>query len=175
MQGKKITKERRGKRKTKSRRQGTKARYVSYITTIRTYIIFRNTKLFSSGRGSFLALSVAGGTQGARLYTTARVWVPAGLHGACSERSKSRNSCQVATGSLSAGLEPSKTMENPHFSFFALVFAPLLYSHGATLASSFPRCHSHGHYSCACARVCAGLCMYVLALGRASFGMVFVS
>ena len=31
------------------------------------------------------------GTQGARLYITAQVWVPAGLRGACSGRSKLRN------------------------------------------------------------------------------------
>ena len=31
------------------------------------------------------------GTQGARLYTTAQVWVPAGFRGACSGRSKPRN------------------------------------------------------------------------------------
>ena len=31
------------------------------------------------------------GTQGARLYTTAQVWVPDGLRDACSGRSKSQN------------------------------------------------------------------------------------
>ena len=64
--------------------------------------------LFSGARGSFLALSAAG-TQGGRLYTTAQAWVPGGLRGACSGRSKSR--IMVL---LSAKPEPSKTVENPY-------------------------------------------------------------
>ena len=47
------------------------------------------TPLFSSGRGSFLALSAAGHAGGPRVLT-APVWAPAGLRGACSGRSKSR-------------------------------------------------------------------------------------
>ena len=44
--------------------------------------------------------------QGARLYTTVQVWVPARLHGACSRLSKSRDLASNH-GSLSAELEPS--------------------------------------------------------------------
>ena len=46
--------------------------------------------LFSGARGSF-SRSRLQGTQGGHLYTTAKVWVPGGLHGASSGRSKSRN------------------------------------------------------------------------------------
>ena len=44
---------------------------------------------FFSGRGSFLALSAAGHAGGPRVIT-AQVWAPAGLRGACSGLSKSR-------------------------------------------------------------------------------------
>ena len=54
-----------------------------------------------------------GARRGARLYTTAQVWVQGGLRGACSGHSKSRNLANVITGLLSAELEPIKTMENP--------------------------------------------------------------
>ena len=37
-----------------------------------------------------LSRSRLGGTQGGRLYTTIQIWVLAGLHGACSGRSKPR-------------------------------------------------------------------------------------
>ena len=58
------------------------------------------------------------GTQGGRLYPTAQVWVPGGLRRACSCRSKSRNLARI-TELLSAELQPSKTIENPHVSCFA--------------------------------------------------------
>ena len=52
------------------------------------------------------------GTQGARLHT-AQVWVPGGLRGTCSGRSKSQN-LSGNHGVAFRELEPSKTMENPH-------------------------------------------------------------
>ena len=93
---------------------------------------------------------------------------------------QSREIWQVTTGSPSAELELSNTMENPHISFFA----PPSHSR-TTLASSFPRSCSDGHcygcvnhyYACVdityayvccvyvtsgCLRGCAGLCICVL-------------
>ena len=52
-------------------------------------------------------------THGARLCTTAQVWVQGRLRGACSGRSKSRNLASNHGVAL-RGPEPSKTMENPH-------------------------------------------------------------
>ena len=51
---------------------------------------FTEYKTFLPVAGLF-SCSRLRGTQGARLYTTAQEWVPAGLRGACSGRSKSRN------------------------------------------------------------------------------------
>ena len=56
---------------------------------------------------------------------------------------QSREIWQVIAGSFSAELEPSETIENPIFTIFAFIVAPMLYRHAA-------RCHSHGHYVCAC-------------------------
>ena len=43
------------------------------------------------------------GTQGCRIYMTAQVWVPGGLRGVCSGRSKSRK-LAIITGLISAEL-----------------------------------------------------------------------
>ena len=50
----------------------------------------RDTIYFSPGLESFLALSAVGHS-GARVHTTAQVWVAAGFRGASSRRSKSRD------------------------------------------------------------------------------------
>ena len=55
-------------------------------------------------------------TQGTRLYTMVQVWVPAGLRGACSGRSKSR--------SLSDQLEPTRPIQTPN-AVFILFFTSL--------------------------------------------------
>ena len=86
--------------------------------TIGCVCVFYISTLFSGARGSFLRSRLRG-TQGTRLYTTALVWVPGGLRGACSGRSKSRNLASKPRGRFSAGLEPSKAMETPHASCFA--------------------------------------------------------
>ena len=84
--------------------------------------------------------------------------------------------------------EPRKTVEYPHSALLLLAFlhcCTATQPRYTTRASSFPCCYRHGllhvcgHYFCVCAvcacvRVCAGLCMCVLALGRASFSTVFV-
>ena len=95
----------------------------------------------------FFSRSRLRGTQVVRLYTTAQVWVRDGLHGACSGRSESEI-WQATTGSFSAELETSETMET-HISVFYVCFSATAVqprSHGTTLASNFPRCYSHGHY-----------------------------
>ena len=80
------------------------------------------------------------GTPGPWLYTTAQMWVLANFHGTCSERSKCEI-LQVATGSLSAELEPCKRMKNPYISCFAPRSHPRL-----TLDSRFPCSFSDGQY-----------------------------
>ena len=95
---------------------------------------------------------------------------------------QTREIWQVTTGSLSVNLEPSKTTENPHFSFLALIFAPLLYSHAATARHSlqaFPvdtamdtinamrvwtplmRVRAACACVCKCMQVCACVCWYL--------------
>ena len=61
---------------------------------------------------------------------------------------------------LSAEVEPSKTMETPHFSFFCSisVFAPLLYSHAATSRKLTYACV---RAACACVCECAWVCACV--------------
>ena len=53
-------------------------------------LFWQNQPDFSSGRGCFLALSAAG-IRGGHRTTTAQVWAPAGLRGACSGHSKPRD------------------------------------------------------------------------------------
>ena len=154
---------------------------------------FRNTKHSSSGRSFFLALSDAGHA-GARLYTTVQVWVPAGLRGACAGRSKSRNLAgNHGVAFRGAIREPSKTMENPRFSFFALflhstavlqfVFAPLRSLQAFPLITAMDTLlvRVWTHCLCVCvlrvraACVCGSqVYVCVLALGRAPFGTVFL-
>ena len=55
---------------------------------------------------------------------------------------QSRATWQVITRLLSAEPEPCGTTETLHFS----IVAPLLYSHGTTLDSSFPRCYSRRNH-----------------------------
>ena len=70
---------------------------VSSFGTIITYITMYQCVFFSvfarfspAPVGLFLRTRLRG-TQGAHLYTTAQVWVPGGLRGACSRHSKSPN------------------------------------------------------------------------------------
>ena len=84
-----------------------------------TYIILRSIdfflrigKLLSSGLGSFLTLSAAGHAGGAPEHHRARLG-PGRAPSRVFCTIKSRESWQVITGSLSAELEPSKTLENP--------------------------------------------------------------
>ena len=86
--------------------------------------------LFSSGRGSFLALAAAS-TQGGRVYTMPHIWDPGGLRGACSERSKSRR----AGSSRGIVFRPAKAKQvqgNPTLSFFS--YFHLRYCFGSTTA-----------------------------------------
>ena len=96
---------------------------------------------FFTGRQNF-SLPVAGllsrsrlrGTQGTRLHTTVLLWVLAGLHGACSGRSKSRSlASDHGVAFREARVEQDNEKPNMLRSFFAFVSAPLLYSHAATV------------------------------------------
>ena len=54
-------------------------------------VFFAECKTFSLPAAGLFSRSWLRGTQGTRPYTTVQVWVPAGLHDACSGCSKSRN------------------------------------------------------------------------------------
>ena len=112
-----------------------------------------------------------GARRGARLYTTTQVWVPGGLRGACSRRSMSRN-LQVIAGSLSAELGPSKSMPNPHVSFFALTNHATRQNNTRFNLSPFLRRRTplcvYGHRLCVCV-----LCMCYVVCGCA--GLVCAS
>ena len=77
-------------------------------------------KLFSAGRGSFLALSAARGTQGGRVYTTTQVWPPAEPRVAHSGRPKSRE-LDLFQRIAFRDAEPRRTMETPKSLLFALL------------------------------------------------------
>ena len=62
------------------------------------------------------------GTQGGRLYSTGQVWVPGGLRGACSGRSKSRNMA-INHGVAFRGARAEQDYGKPT----CQLFAPLLY------------------------------------------------
>ena len=94
-----------------------------------------HTKLFSCARGFFWRSRMRG-TQRARRYTTARVWVSAGLRGACSRRSKSR---YLASNNRIAFRGARAEQDNQLFCCTAI-------STVTTIASSFPRSYSCGHY-----------------------------
>ena len=53
--------------------------------------LFSTFARLSTAPAGLFSRSPLRGTQGARLYATAQVWVPAGLRGACPGRSKSRD------------------------------------------------------------------------------------
>ena len=127
------------------------------------------------------------GTQGGRVYPRRKLR-PRPDSMARALGVQSRPIWQLFAGSRSAEPEPCRTMENPHFSFSLLRFGSAVVqprSYGTTLASSVPRWYMRGWKKitivwnklsvavrvCECARVCAFMC--VLALGRASFGMIF--
>ena len=149
-----------------------------------------------SDRGTFRALSAAGHARCRGVYTTAQVWATARLGSACSWALKIARSGKHITGSCSAEPEPRRAMETPTFMFFSHFFSPLLsvlctatqplYNTRSKLSPLY----SHEHYlrvcghhlmpcvCCVCvrecARVCTGLRMCVLALGRASLGTAFL-
>ena len=81
-------------------------------------------RCFSGGRGFFLVLSSAG-HQGGRLSTTAQVWVPAGLCGACSGRSKSR----ILASKRGIDLRPAKANQayaKPRYHFLSFFHPSML-------------------------------------------------
>ena len=153
--------------------------------------------VFSSGMKN-LYLPVAGlfsharlrGTQEVRLYTTVHVWVQAGLHGACSRRSQPRNLASNH-GVAYRGARAEQDKWKTHISEFLHLF--LLHCCTATqpqvrhLFQAFPVVTATDTTNamrawallmcvccvCVCVRLCAGLFMCVLALGRASFGTFF--
>ena len=103
---------------------------------------------FSSGRGSFLALSTAGHAEGPRLHQ-AQVRPTAGLCGACFERSKSRE----LASNHGVGFRRARAVEddgNPTFQSFIFAPLPLLYHACVTpslMLSSSLLCGSHGQNS----------------------------
>ena len=90
-----------------------------HYNTMYTRFFLHSPAFFPVAVG-LLSRSKLRGTRGARLYTTAQDWVPGGLRGACSGRSKSRHLASNR-GVAFAEPEPSTTMEKPHVSCFAPV------------------------------------------------------
>ena len=95
---------------------------------------FCGTQNFSLPAAGLFSRSRLRGTQGVRPYTTAQVWVPTGLRGACSGRSKSRNLASNA-GLLSDQPETNQAHANPqaaiYFSFFPLYLPLFLKYHSS--------------------------------------------
>ena len=64
---------------------------IDFILLCANVLLFLTFARCSSAPVGHFSRSRLRGTQGARLYTTAQDWIPCGLRGACSERSKKRN------------------------------------------------------------------------------------
>ena len=167
--------------------------------------------VFCSGKQNF-SLPDAGlfsrcrlrGTQGGRLYTTAQVWIQAGLRGACSGRSKSRN-LGSNHGVAFRGARAERDNGKPTYQLFRSIAVKRAATQQQQSLKAFLgrtatdttmlACVDHffarvDHYfgcvvmmyACTCFvcsdYVCAGLSMCVLqavALGRPSFRTVVVS
>ena len=93
---------------------------------------------FSGDHGSFSRSRVRG-TQGVRLYTTAQVWVPGGLRGACSGRPESRN---LASNHRVAFRGAWAEQDNGQITATAVKRSNTV----TIIASSSPRSYSHGPY-----------------------------
>ena len=65
--------------------------YCNFYSMSKMLFFFPGIRHFALPAAGLFSCSRLRGTQGTRLYTTVQVWVPAGLRGACSGRSKSRN------------------------------------------------------------------------------------
>ena len=80
---------------------------------------------FSLAAAVFFSRSRLRGAQGGRLYTTAQVWVPAGLRGVCFARLKSRN----LVSNRGIAFRPARANQacaNPLHIIFSLFFTFLL-------------------------------------------------
>ena len=141
-------------------------------------------QLFSSGRGSFLALSAAG-DEGARVYSRRKLGPrPGSVARALGIQSRAK--WQLITGSLSSEAEPHKASSqdggNPTSQLFC-TNEP----HGNNARFKVSPSCSHGHWyayvdhyyvcvdivdACESVPACAGLCFCVLVLGSPSFRTV---
>ena len=102
------------------------------------------------------------GTQGGRVYTTAQVWAPAGLHGARSGRSKSRE--LASNHGIAFPLSQSiagqwKPLQYKKFALLLLLLYHVCITQPLKLTSSL-LCDSHGttavtHQALRCLGVCA--------------------
>ena len=99
-----------------------------------------------------------------------KFWSPAGSV-ARTLGVQSRKIWQVITGLLSATLEPSKTWENPHIRQRFCSPAVNVSNTVITIASTFPRSYSYGHYYVPGMRVwttttvcvcCYDVCVYAM-------------
>ena len=96
--------------------------------------------LLFGGRGFFLRFRLRG-KQRVRLYITTHVWIPAELHGACSEHSKSLSwlSCQGVAFRLA---ELSRCIGKPHifgcFQIARSALTPAIQHHQSDFALCLP-------------------------------------
>ena len=101
-------------------------------------VCFGTFARFSPAPVGLFSRSRLRGTQWGRLYTTAQVWVPGVLRGACFGRSKSRNlASNHGVAFRGAGAE----QDNGKPTATAVKRSNLV----TTIASSFPRSYSYGH------------------------------
>ena len=108
---------------------------------------------------------------------------------------QSHETWQVITGLLSAELEPSRTVENPHICQLFCSTSSANSNTVITIASSCPRSYSHGHYyacvdhyyacvvimyacmrcacaPCTCVRVCGSVTRLLL-VGKDTYNVYF--
>ena len=109
---------------------------------------FLSSTRFSLPAAGLFSRSRLRGTQGGRLYTTVKVWVTAGLRGACSGRSPSRNLSKYHVIAVRrAGADQAHG--NPQSVFF-------YYERGMFL---FWAMESRYHWFCALL-LCTSICYY---------------
>ena len=123
--------------------------------------------LFFSGRGHFLALLAAGHAGGPRVHYGARLG-PAGLRGACSGHSKSRELGHFHGIAFRRG-RAKQVHENPEVSFIAIHFFTIVRSAAVPEVPQQPSKVTHPRYNrsklrtvlSACVRELACVCVYI--------------
>ena len=120
-------------------------------------VFFLTFARFSPAHVGFFARSRLQGTQGARLYTKAQAWVPGGLRGARSGRSKSQNLASIH-GVTFCGAKAEQDNGKPTCQLFYSTVVKALYLVAATVQEQ-----SHIKFAWTTTSVC-GHCISVSAV-----------